>query len=67
MVDNCQTYWIWWRKQMKYLTSTTQTMKQTTQTMEVMMKTTPRRKPKRIPILPTNTWEDGGYGQWWSP
>ena len=23
----------------------------------------PIRKPKRIPILPTHKWEDGGYGQ----
>ena len=23
--------------------------------------------PKRIPILPTCKWEDGGYGQWLSP
>ena len=45
-------------------TSTTQTMKQMTQTMKVMMKTTPRSKPKRIPILPTHKWEDGGYSQW---
>ena len=49
---------------MKYLTSTTQIMKQTTQTMKVMMETTPRSKNKRIRILPTHKWEDGGYGQW---
>ena len=37
------------------------TMKQMTRTMKVTMKTTPRSKPKRIPILPTHKWEDGGY------
>ena len=35
--------------------------KQTTQIMKVMMKTTPRRKHKRIPILPT---QGGGWGLW---
>ena len=36
MMDDYWTYWMWWRKQMKYLTSTT-LMKQMTQTMKVTM------------------------------
>ena len=52
--------WMWWRTWQTYTTTTTMTM--TTATMTTLMrKEIP--KTKRIPILPTYKWEDGGYGQ----
>ena len=41
------------------------TMTQTTMkaTMKTLMMKTPLPKTKRMPILPTHKWEDGGYGQ----
>ena len=47
--------------QQTYATTTSQMMMKVTMTSWMMK--TPLPKPKRIPILPTHKWEDGGYGQ----
>ena len=52
--------WMWWRMQQTYATTMTQAM---TVTMTTLMMKTPLLKTKRIPILPTHKWEDGGYCQ----
>ena len=52
--------WMWWRMWQTYATTTTQTM--TTVTMTTLMRKK-ISKTKRLPILPTHKWEDGGYGQ----
>ena len=52
--------WMWWRTWKTYTTTMTQTM-MTATTTTLMRKKIP--KTKRIPILPTHKWEDGGYGQ----
>ena len=51
--------WMWWRMWQTYATTMTQMMTATMTTL--MRKKTP--KTKRIPVLPTHKWEDGGYGQ----
>ena len=53
--------WMWWRMQQTY--ATTMTQMTTTVTRTTLMMKTPLPKTKRIPILPTHNWEDGGYGQ----
>ena len=53
--------WMWWRTWQTYATTMTQMM--TTVTTTTLMMKTPLPKTKRIPILPTHKWEDGGYGQ----
>ena len=55
------TLWMWWRTQQTYTTTMTQTMMKATTTTWMMK--TPLPKTKRISILPTHKWEDGGYGQ----
>ena len=55
------TLWMWWRMQQTYTTTMTQTMMKVT--MTTLMMKTPLLKTKRIPILPTHKWEDGGNGQ----
>ena len=55
------TLWMWWRMRQTYATTMTQTMMKATMTTWMMK--TPLPKTKRIPILPTHKWEDGGYGQ----
>ena len=55
------TLWMWWRMQLTYTTTMSRTMTEVTTTTWMMK--TPLPKPKRIPILPTHKWEDGGYGQ----
>ena len=58
--ENYLVLWMWWRMQQTYATTTTQ------MTMTVTMTTLMRKKipkTKRIPILPTHKWEDGGYAQ----
>ena len=55
------TLWMWWRMQQTYTSTTTQMM--TKVAMTTWMMKTPLPKTKRIPILPTHKWEDGGYGQ----
>ena len=52
--------WMWWRMWQTYATAMTQMTMAATMTT-LMRKKTP--KTKRIPILPTHRWEDGGYGQ----
>ena len=53
--------WMWWRMQQTYATTMTQMM--TKVTMTTLMMKTPLPKTKRIPILPTHKWDNGGYGQ----
>ena len=55
------TLWMWWRTRQTYATTTSQMMMKVTMTSWMMK--TPLPKPKRIPILPTHKWDDGGYGQ----
>ena len=55
------TLWMWWRMWQTYTTTMLQMMMKVTMTTWMMK--TPLPKPKRIPILPTQKWEDGGYGQ----
>ena len=53
-------FWMWWRMRQTYATTMTQ------MTMTAVMTTLVRKKTpktKRIPILPTHKWEDGGYDQ----
>ena len=53
---------IWKQTKLTHLHMKTQTIQTMTQ---CKLKAHP--KPKRIPILPTCKWEDGGYHQWLSP
>ena len=55
------TLWMWWRMWQTYTTTMLQMMMKVTMTTWMMK--TPLPKPKIIPILPTQKWEDGGYGQ----
>ena len=52
---------MWWRTWQTYATMMTQMMMKVT--TATWMMTTPLPKTKRIPILPTHKWKDGGYGQ----
>ena len=54
-------FWMWWRMWQTYETTMTQMM-MTATTTTLMRTKIP--KTKRIPILPTHKWEDGGYGLW---
>ena len=53
--------WMWWRMQQTYATTMTQMMTKVTVTTLIMKTLLP--KTKRIPILPTHKWDNGGYGQ----
>ena len=55
------TLWMWWRTWQTYATTMTQMMMKAT--MTTLMMKTPVPKIKRIPILPTHKWDNGGYGQ----
>ena len=55
------TLWMWWRMWQTYATTMTQTMMKVTMTTWMMK--TPLPRTKRIPILPTHKWKEGGYGQ----
>ena len=55
------TLWMSWRMWQTYATTMTHTMMKVIMTTWMMK--TPLPKTKRIPILPTHKWEDGGYGQ----
>ena len=52
--------WIWWRTWQTCTTTMTQMMMTVTMTTLIRKKIC---KTKRIPILPTHKWEDGGYSQ----
>ena len=55
------TLWMWWRMWQTFATTMTQMAMKVT--MTTLMMKTPLPKTKRIPILPTHKWEDGGYSQ----
>ena len=62
-VETYLTLWMWWRTWKTYATPTSQMMMKVRMTTWMMKTPLPIPKPKRIPILPTYKWEDGGYGQ----
>ena len=61
--ETYQTLWMWWRMWQTYATTMLQMMMKARTTTWMMKTPLPIPKPKRIPILPTHKWEDGGYGQ----